>query len=175
WWKRPKRRSGAMEVSSRVALQGAAPDQVLQAGMTQIGQIGPVWAPFRGNSGGSNLSLTIHAPCWPGSGGGGMRVSMILGLILAGCGASPAPQFFGAERHEITLEGYRFVVFEKDDSAEVIRLGYLTPRQRDPVPALMVEAAKKTTGCKVLGPRKGIGRSPSLPGDTGEARFELKC
>ncbi|RWR12013.1 hypothetical protein [Paenirhodobacter populi] len=103
------------------------------------------------------------------------RIGLVWGLLLAGCGASPAPQFFGAERHEVTLDGYRFVVFHKEDMAEVVRLGYLTPRQRDPVPALMVVAAERATGCRVLGPLRGLARSPSLPGDTGEARFELKC
>ncbi len=42
-------------------------------------------------------------------------------VILAGCGASPAPQFFGAARYDLTLEGIRFTVFLKDDRAEVIR------------------------------------------------------
>lgn len=97
------------------------------------------------------------------------------GLGLAGCGASPAPQFFGADRHEITLEGYRFTVFQKGEYAEVIRLGYLTRAERAPVPALMIEAAERTTQCRVTGPAAGRMRSPSLPGDTGEARFALNC
>lgn len=96
-------------------------------------------------------------------------------LILAGCGASSAPQFAGAERHDIALEGYRFVVFLKEDQAEVVRMGYLTPRQRDAVPALMIRAAEQASGCRVAGPSAGPWRSPSLPGDTGEARFQLKC
>lgn len=95
--------------------------------------------------------------------------------LLAACGASPAPQFFGAERHDITLEGYRFAVLQKGDYAEVIRLGYLSRAQRRAVPPLMIEAAERTTGCRVLGPAMGAMRSPSLPGDTGEARFELDC
>lgn len=101
--------------------------------------------------------------------------ALALPLWLAACGASPAPQFFGAERHDITLEGYRFAVLQKGSYAEVIRLGYLTMAQRKAVPALMVEAAERTTGCRVRGPASGRMRSPSLPGDTGEARFELDC
>lgn len=96
-------------------------------------------------------------------------------LLLGACGASPAPMFFGAIRHEVELSGYRFVVFEKSERAEVVRLGYLTPHQRHPVPALMIRAAEVTTGCRVLGPATGLWRSPSLPGDTGEARFDLDC
>lgn len=92
-------------------------------------------------------------------------------LVLAACGASPAPQFFGAARHEITLGGIDFVVFHKDTRAEVVRLGYLTRRDRLPVPELMAQAVEQTTGCRVI-PGSMI---TGLPGDTGEARFRLNC
>lgn len=109
-----------------------------------------------------------------------MRFSALPALIcaasiLAGCDASPAPPFFGATRHEIALSGYRFTVFVKGPHAEVVRLGYLRRAERDLVPALMIAAAEQASGCKVTGPDTGIWRSPSLPGDTGEARFHLKC
>ncbi|MCB2139715.1 MAG: hypothetical protein KDE17_11410 [Rhodobacteraceae bacterium] len=99
-----------------------------------------------------------------------MRFLCLL-LALSACGASPAPQFFGAERHEVTLGGIDFVVFRKGDRAEVVRLGYLGRAARDPVPALMEEAVLRTTGCRV---RPGS-RVTGLPGDTGEARFEIDC
>jgi hypothetical protein len=92
-------------------------------------------------------------------------------LLLAACGASPAPQFFGATRHEVTLGGINFVVFQKDEAAEVVRLGYLTRAQRAPVPALMAAAAEQATGCRVIPGSMVTG----LPGDTGEARFRLAC
>ena len=92
-------------------------------------------------------------------------------LFLAACGASPAPQFFGATRHEITKGGINFVVFHKDTRAEVVRMGYLTRAQRAPVPDLMVAAVEETTGCKVIPATMVTG----LPGDTGEARFRLRC
>ncbi len=104
--------------------------------------------------------------------------SLFLLLLLSACGASPAPQFFGAERREVTLEGIEFVVFLKDDAAEVVRMGYLTRKARDRVPPLMIRAAEMVSGCEVVGPLRGGwgGRSPALPGgDTGEARFELSC
>lgn len=101
--------------------------------------------------------------------------SLFLLLLLSACGASPAPQFFGAERREVTLEGITFVVFLKDDAAEVVRMGYLTRKARDRVPPLMIRAAEMVSGCEVVGPLRGWGRSPALPGDTGEARFELSC
>ncbi|MFP1643946.1 YajG family lipoprotein [Pontitalea aquivivens] len=99
---------------------------------------------------------------------------LVFALMLAAC-ASPAPQFFGAARHDVVLEGYRFTVFLKDDRAEVIRHGYLTRARRDAVPALMIRAAEQVSGCHVAGPAGGRFRSPSLPGDTGEARFDLDC
>ena len=98
-----------------------------------------------------------------------------LAILLSGCGASPAPPFFGATRHDVTLQGIRFAVLVKGENAEVIRLGFLTLAQRGAVPGLMTAAAEQASGCRVTGPAAGIYRSPSLPGDTGEARFQLDC
>ena len=91
-------------------------------------------------------------------------------LILAAC-ASPAPQFFGATRSEVVRGGITFVVYQKEEQAEVVRMGYLTRAQRAPVPDLMVQAAEAATGCKVVPGSMVTG----LPGDTGEARFRLGC
>ena len=91
-------------------------------------------------------------------------------FLLAAC-ASPAPQFFGAVRHDLTLDGIRFAVFHKDDRAEVVRLGYLTRAERAPVQALMVRAAEQATGCRV----RPATFTTALPGDTGEARMALDC
>lgn len=99
-----------------------------------------------------------------------MRLLLLLCPALAAC-ASPAPQFFGATRHDITLSGIDFAVFHKEDRAEVIRLGYLPRPARAQVPALMVEAAERTTGCRVI-PGSAV---TGLPGDTGEARMDLDC
>ncbi|WP_376874837.1 hypothetical protein [Albirhodobacter sp. R86504] len=96
-------------------------------------------------------------------------------LFLAACTATPAPQFFGAERHDITVEGVRFVVFVKEDAAEVVRMGYLARRDRGHAITLMPQAAERASGCQVRGALTGVGKSPSLPGDSGEARFKLKC
>lgn len=103
------------------------------------------------------------------------RSSLFMCLFLIGCGASPAPQFMGAIRHDMTLDGIGFTVFVKADKAEVIRLGYLSRSDRNRVPPLMVRAAEVASGCKVAGPAGGLYRSPSLPGDTGEQRFQLDC
>lgn len=91
-------------------------------------------------------------------------------LLLAAC-ATPAPQFFGAERHEVTRGGVRFVIFHSGSDAEVVRLGYLTRAERADVPRLMEEAAAEATGCRVI--RNSM--KTRIPGDTGEARFALDC
>lgn len=96
-------------------------------------------------------------------------------LMLMACGAQPGPMFFGAERHDLTLDGIHLVVFRKEDHVEVIRLGYLSRAGRDAVPALMERAAVQATGCMVVGPGRGMWSSPSLIGDSGEATFELAC
>lgn len=99
-----------------------------------------------------------------------MRYHLSLLLFLAAC-STPHPTMFGAERHEITRQGIRFVVFHKGDQAEVLRMGYLTRAERAPVPALMAEAAAATTGCRVI----PDSMQTRLPGDTGEAMFDLDC
>lgn len=95
---------------------------------------------------------------------------LFLCLSLCAC-ASPAPQFFGADRQDITLDGYRFAVFHKANRAEVIRLGYLSRAERAAVPALMIRAAEDATGCTVISGSVVTG----LPGDTGEAKMRLRC
>lgn len=91
-------------------------------------------------------------------------------LTLAGCGASPAPAFFGAVRHDVTLSGIAFTVFQEGEKAEVIRHGYLTRAGRDRVPALMRQAVEQTTGCRIRGDLV-----TRLPGDTGEGQARLDC
>ncbi|MFB2532405.1 hypothetical protein ACEYYB_00015 [Paracoccus sp. p4-l81] len=90
-------------------------------------------------------------------------------LLLAAC-ASPAPQFFGALRHDLTVGGIGFTVFEKDDRVEVIRHGYLPRAARDRVPGLMRQAVEQATGCRLRGDLV-----TKLPGDTGEARGRIDC
>jgi len=99
-----------------------------------------------------------------------MRAALAALLMLSAC-ATPAPQFLGATRHQVTRGGIDFVVFHRGSRAEVVRLGYLARPDRDRVPALMIEAAEATTGCKVIANSMVTG----LPGDTGEARFDLDC
>ncbi|MGL4280356.1 MAG: hypothetical protein ACRCS0_08325 [Albidovulum sp.] len=95
---------------------------------------------------------------------------MPLLLLLAAC-ATPAPDFFGAARHDVTRGGIDFVVYQRDDEVEVVRMGYLKRAARAAVPRLMEEAAAEATGCRVI---PGSMRT-KIPGDTGVARFDLDC
>ncbi len=99
-----------------------------------------------------------------------MRAAALL-LLLAACGASPAPDMFGATRAEVTRGGVDFVVFRKGSTVEVVRMGYLARAERAPIPALMAEAVEVTTGCRVI----ANSMTTKIPGDTGVARFALDC
>jgi hypothetical protein len=92
-------------------------------------------------------------------------------LLLAACGASPAPDMFGSVRSEVTRGGMDFVVFQQGSEVEVVRMGYLSRPQRRPVPVLMAEAAEVATGCRVI----ANSMTTKIPGDTGVARFALDC
>lgn len=99
-----------------------------------------------------------------------MWVFAILVLALAGC-ASPAPEFIGAPMTRLRVDGHDFVVFQRGQEAEVIRMGYLHRRARDAIPMLMYRAAEEASGCVAV---PGSLRS-RLPGDTGEGRIALRC
>ncbi|WP_413870451.1 hypothetical protein [Albidovulum sp.] len=99
-----------------------------------------------------------------------MRLVLAL-LLLAACGASPAPDMFGSERSEVTRGGMDFVVFQKGSEVEVVRMGYLSRPDRARVPSLMAAAAQTATGCRVI----ANSMATKIPGDTGVARFALDC
>lgn len=104
------------------------------------------------------------------------RMTGMAGALVAGLsGCAAAPGFGDGVHHQVIVDGYRFAVIQKGEAAEVIRLGWLSRAERDGVPARMILAAEAATGCRVIEPLRGWGRSPSLVGDTGEARFRLNC
>jgi len=52
-----------------------------------------------------------------------MQRTLVLALIwLAACGAQPAPEMFGAVRKEVVVDGRQYVVYQKQNKVEVIRL-----------------------------------------------------
>lgn len=88
-------------------------------------------------------------------------------LFLAACGASPAPEFMGAKRTDVTLNGRDYTVFQKDERVEVIRLGYARRGEHQDIRATMIELIPRVTGCKL--------RENTLQGDSGEMRGSLDC
>lgn len=101
-------------------------------------------------------------------------MKMILGLflvvmaaLLAACGASPAPEFFGATRTDVQRDGRSYVVFQKGNRVEVVRLGYARLGQHHEIRAQMVALIPDVTGCALV--------ETSLQGDSGEMRGSLRC
>ena len=92
---------------------------------------------------------------------------IMLIFLVAACGASPAPEFFGAKRTDITVSGRDYTVFQKEERVEVIRLGYAKRGEHQEIRATMIELIPRVTGCKL--------RDNSLQGDSGEMRGTLSC
>ena len=88
-------------------------------------------------------------------------------IFLTACGASAAPEFFGAQRTEVTVAGRQYVVLQKAERVEVIRLGYAKRGDHHAIRATMIELIPTVTGCKL--------RESSLQGDSGEMRGTLNC
>jgi hypothetical protein len=88
-------------------------------------------------------------------------------LFLAACGASPAPEFIGAKRTDITLNGRDYTIFLKGERVEVIRLGYARRGEHQDIRATMIELIPRVTGCRL--------HESTLTGDSGEMRGSLDC
>lgn len=87
-------------------------------------------------------------------------------LLLSAC-ASPAPEFFGATRTEISRDGRQYVVVQKAERVEVIRLGYAARGEHQAIRATMIDLIPEVTGCTL--------REATLQGDSGEMRGSLNC
>jgi hypothetical protein len=94
-----------------------------------------------------------------------MRLIML--LFLAGCAASPAPEFIGTDRVEVEREGSRYAVWQREERFEVVRLGYARNGQHRAIRATMLALVPEVTGCKVV--------ESSVLGDSGEMRGRLTC
>ncbi|MFT4149616.1 MAG: hypothetical protein QM656_05405 [Paracoccaceae bacterium] len=94
-------------------------------------------------------------------------LTILTGLLLAACGAQPAPALFGADRTEVVRDGRRYVVFQKGEVVEVIRLGWVSPGQHQAIRQTMIGLIPEVTGCRLL--------DSSLRGDSGEMRGRLSC
>jgi hypothetical protein len=88
-------------------------------------------------------------------------------VFLVACGASPAPEFMGATRTDVNLNGRDYTVFQKGERVEVIRLGYAKRGEHQDIRATMIELIPRVTGCTL--------RDSTLQGDSGEMRGSLSC
>lgn len=87
--------------------------------------------------------------------------------VLLGCGAQPAPEFFGAKRSEVSRDGRNYVVFHTDKRVEVVRLGYAPRGTHQAIRATMIDLIPEVTGCKLV--------DSTLQGDSGEMRGSIRC
>ena len=88
-------------------------------------------------------------------------------LLLAACGAQPAPHMLGAQRKDVMVDGRQYVVYQKEKTVEVIRLGYARNGEHAAIRAAMIGLIEPTTGCKL--------NERSLQGDSGEMRGTIRC
>lgn len=86
--------------------------------------------------------------------------------LLCAC-ASPSPQFFGASRSDVTIDGRSFTVFREDTRVQVIRHGYARAAARPDIPEQMLRAVAQATGCTPI--------ESSFQGDSGERRGRIRC
>ena len=93
--------------------------------------------------------------------------ALALIFLLSACGAQPAPQFFGAQRTDVTRDGRSYTVFQKGNAVEVIRLGYARRGEHQGIRATMIDLIPDVTGCTLI--------ESSLQGDSGEMRGRLRC
>ena len=93
--------------------------------------------------------------------------AIFFSALLAGCGASPAPEFMGATRSDVTVGGRDYTVFQKGNRVEVIRHGFALRGEHQAIRATMIELIPAVTGCTL--------REASLQGDSGEMRGTVTC
>ena len=88
-------------------------------------------------------------------------------IFLAACGAQPTPLMMGAQRLEATRNNRQYVVFKKEKTVEIIRLGYARRGEHQAIRADMIALIPEMTGCNLT--------ESSLQGDSGEMRGRITC
>ena len=96
-----------------------------------------------------------------------LSLILILTLVLAGCGAQPAPEFIRATRQDVSRDGRQYTVFYTDKRVEVIRLGYASRGEHQAIRAQMITLVSEVTGCRLV--------ESTLQGDSGEMRGSISC
>lgn len=95
------------------------------------------------------------------------RLVPLVLILVAGCGASPAVEFFGAARTDVVRDGRSYTVFQKNNRVEVIRQGYARRGEHQAIRAQMIALIPEVTGCSLV--------ESSLIGDSGEMRGSIRC
>lgn len=88
-------------------------------------------------------------------------------VFLAACGAQPTPLMMGAQRIEAVRNGHQYVVFKKEKTFEIIRLGYAARGDLQGIRQDMIDLIPEMTGCKLV--------ASTLQGDSGEMRGRINC
>lgn len=88
-------------------------------------------------------------------------------LLVAACGAQPAPEFFGARRVDMQRDGRSYTVFHTDRRVEVIRQGWASRGEHQAIRATMIALIPEVTGCRLV--------ESTLQGDSGEMRGSIRC
>ncbi|GHC50008.1 hypothetical protein [Neogemmobacter tilapiae] len=96
-----------------------------------------------------------------------MRAHLLLFVLLAACGAQPAPEMFWAERVDLTQDGRDYTVFYTDNRVEVIRHGWAGRGEHQAIRAAMIDMIEPVTGCTLV--------PSTLTGDSGEMRGSITC
>ncbi len=95
------------------------------------------------------------------------RFYITLALILAACGPQPAPEFFGAQRVDLTRAGRDYSVYFTQKRVEVIRLGWASNGEHAAIRQHMIDIIPQATGCRLV--------KSTLQGDSGEMRGSITC
>jgi hypothetical protein len=88
-------------------------------------------------------------------------------LPLTACGAQPAPEFFGAQRENVSYNGRNYTVYFTDTRVEVIRMGRAMRGEHAGIYADMIDLIPMATGC--------VANEKSMRGDSGEIRGSIRC
>ncbi len=88
-------------------------------------------------------------------------------ILLAACGAQPAPVMIGAQRADVTRDGRQYSVYWTDKLVEVIRLGYARNGEHAGIRATMIALIPEVTHCKTI--------ETALTGDSGEMHGRVSC
>lgn len=98
--------------------------------------------------------------------GQSMRPLIFL-LLLAACSAQPTPAMFGVTWTDVVRDGRHYVIHQRGNQVEIIRLGYAKLGEHQAIRATMIGLITEVTGC-LLAER-------TLQGDSGEMRGRVFC